>query len=139
MPINREDLHHSVDGLNAFSTAAITTNTTTNGITINRLDYLAIEYFVKLEAVAGTGVFNVVLQESDDGSSWADVDSSEVLGSASFNAASDILGTVKRIGTVSKKQYSRLTIVSTGVATGSSLAATAVLANPRYEPVADNS
>lgn len=138
MSINREDLHHSCNGVNAFSTAAITTNTTTTGITIDRGNYLAIEFFVKLEAVAGTGVFALSVQESDDGSSWSDVSSEETLGAASFDAATDTLGTVKRIGSVSKKQYNRLKIVSTGVATGSSLAAIAVIANPRYEPVADN-
>lgn len=136
--INREDLHHSCNGINALTTAAISTNTTTSGATVNRNDYLAIEYFVKLEAVVGTGVFALKVQESDDGSTWSDVSTEETLGAASFDAATDTVGAVKRIGSVSKKQYSRLQIVSTGVTTGSSFNAIAVLANPRDEPVADN-
>lgn len=136
--INREDLHHSCNGLNAFANAAISTNTTTSGATIDRGNYLAIEYFVKMTAVAGTGVFALKVQESDDGSTWSDVSTEETLGAASFDATVEVVNDVKRIGSVSKKRYSRLQIVSTGVATGSSFSGLAVLANPREEPVADN-
>lgn len=136
--LNREDVHHSCNGFNAFTTATISTNTTTSGETIDRADYLGIEYFVKLETVAGTGVFALKVQESDDGSSWSDVSTEETLGVASFDASTDSADDVKRIGTVSKKRYSRLQIVSTGVATGSAFNAMVVLTTPRDEPVADN-
>ena len=138
MTANRQDIHHSVQGANAFSAASIGTDTTTAGATVDKGDFLGLEFFVKVDAFTD-GDYAITVQESDDASAWSAPDSEVILGSGSILAAdSPSAGDVYRLGYVGKKRYARLSIVSTSTTTGATLSGIAVKANPRDEPVADS-
>lgn len=130
------DMHHDVEQEKALSITSISTNTTTNGDTIDMQGYKSIE-FVLLSGTIADGSYAVTVQEGDlaDGSDMANVASDLVLGSADFAAADD--NVAKRIGSLGKKRYQRITITSTSVTTGGTLSAIAVLGFPSSAPVAD--
>ena len=132
------DLHSNVNGLIALAAAAINSNTTTVGEIIDSLGFEALEFFVSMATITD-GVYALLLEEGDD-SGLADataVSADETLGVLTgFVAADD--DSVKRVGSIGKKRYQRLSIVSTGVTTGVSIAsATAVLGHPKIAPVAE--
>ena len=132
------DLHSNVNGLIALAAAAINSNTTTVGEIIDSLGFEALEFFVSMATITD-GVYALLLEEGDD-SGLADataVSADETLGVLTgFVAADD--DSVKRVGSIGKKRYQRLSVVSTGVTTGVSIAsALAVLGHPKTAPVAE--
>lgn len=133
------DLHNNVNGANALDAAAITTNTTTVGNIIDTAGYESLEYFVQSGTITD-GAYAFLLEEGDDPAlaDAAAVATGELLGDlVGFVAADD--NTVKRVGTVGKKRYQRLSIVSTGVTTGVDfMSAVAVQGHPHRAPVANN-
>lgn len=133
------DLHNNVNGANALDAAAISSNTTTVGNIIDTAGYESLEYFVQSGTITD-GAYAFLLEEGDDAAlaDAAAVATDELLGDlVGFVAADD--NTVKRVGTVGKKRYQRLSIVSTGVTTGVDfMSAIAVQGHPHRGPVANN-
>lgn len=131
------DLHNNVKGALALAVQDITTNTTTVGAIIDTLGFESLEYFITSGTITD-GAYALKLEEGDDSglSDAADVPAANVLGALTgFVAADD--DTVKRVGSVGKKRYQRLSIVSTGTTTGgTNFTATAALGNPHSQPVA---
>lgn len=123
------DLLHSLVSKVAKAAAAITTDTTTNGNVIDLQGFEACRFDFQ-SATITDGAYACSIQEGDesDGSDMADA--SDVLGAASFAAADD--STVKSLSYVGSKRYVRAKIVSTGVTTGGTLGATAVLGRQRH-------
>jgi hypothetical protein len=115
----------------AKAAAAISTNTTTNGLVIDLQGFDSCRFDIA-SATLTDGTYAVSIQEgtASDGSDMADAPASSVLGSVSFAAADD--NTVKSLSYVGSKRYARIKIVSTGVTTGGTLGATAVLARQRH-------
>lgn len=131
------DMHHHTTQLAALAIAAITTNTTTSGIIIPMAGYEALE-FLLLPGTITDGAYAISLEEGDDSglSDAATVSAAETLGDADLADTDD--DTAKRIGYIGKKDYVRLSIVSTGVTTGvDGLAAIALLGNAHHQPTAD--
>ena len=132
------DLHSNVNGLIALAAAAISTNTTTVGEIIDSLGFEALEFFVSMATITD-GVYALLLEEGDDAAlaDAAAVSADETLGVLTGFVLTDD-DSVKRVGSIGKKRYQRLSIVSTGTTTGVSIAsALAVLGHPKTAPVAE--
>ncbi len=134
------DMHNNVNGLNALDAAAITTNTTTVGNIIDMVGFESLEYFIQ-SGVLTDGDYAFLLEEGDASnlSDAAVVPTAEVLG----DLVGFILDTddnlVKRVGSIGKKRFQRLSIVSTGTTTGVAfMSAVAVQGDPKQAPVANN-
>ncbi len=132
------DLHHNLGFLVALNTAAITSNTTTNGVIIDTKGFDSLE-FVILTGTLTDGTYTPALIEGDD----------PALADGAAVAAGDLLGTVagatiaatddnkvKKLGYRGNKRFVRLTLVSTGATTGGTIGAVAVQGHPRSAPVA---
>ena len=133
------DLHNSVLQKVALSitAGAITSTTTTAGAIIDSLGFESLEFIVE----AGTltdGTYTVLLEDGDDSglSDAAAVDSELVLGTLPVFAFASDDDAAKRVGTITKKRYVRLSIVSTVVTTGGGLSSVAVLSNAHTRPTA---
>lgn len=132
-----KEMHNNVDDVVALTQQAINSNTTTAGAIIDTAGFESCEFIV----IAGTitdGAYALLLEEGDDPalSDAAAVPAAETLGALTgFVAADD--DTTKRVGSIGKKRYQRLSIVSTGVTTGvNMMGAIAVLGDPKHAPVA---
>ena len=129
------DLHNEATSRLGLTVAAITTNTTTSGAIIDTAHYESLEFYL----ISGTitdGTYTAQLWHGNDAAlaDAAQLTGEEVLGSAVFVAASD--NATARIGYVGKKRYVQLRVVSTGVTTGGTMGAVAVLGTPHHAPAA---
>lgn len=118
----------------ALNIQAITTSTTTAGNAINTLGFESIAFAVELGARTD-GTFTPLIQDSNDGVNYTDVVDQFLIGTeaeASINTAN----TIKKIGYNGKKQYVKVSLVSTGVSSGATASITAVLGNSYKNPVA---
>jgi len=131
------DLHNNIDDRVALNAAAISTNTTTVGNIIDTNGYESLEFLIQSGNITD-GAYALLLEEGDDSglSDAAAVAADEILGALTgFVAADD--NAVKRVGSIGKKRYQRLSIVSTGVTTGVNfMSAVAVLGHPKHAAVA---
>lgn len=132
------DLHSNVKQEVALNAAAITTDTTTVGNIIDSLDFESLEFIIQSGTITD-GAYALLLEEGDDSglSDAAAVPADETLGVLTgFVAADD--DAAKRVGSIGKKRYQRLSIVSTGTTTGANfMSAVAVLGNPKSAPTAE--
>lgn len=132
-----KELHNNIDDRMALNPAAITTDTTTAGIIIDTAGYESLEFLIIAKTITD-GAYALKLEEGDDSglSDAADVAAADVLGVLTgFVAADD--NTVKRVGSIGKKRYQRLSIVSTSTTTGVDImSAIALLGHPQHAPVA---
>lgn len=131
------DGHNNIDDLVALDSAAISTDTTTVGNIIDSVGFESLEFLVHAKTITD-GAYALLLEEGDASnlSDAAAVPAEETLGALTgFVAADD--DTVKRVGSIGKKRYQRLSIVSTGTTTGVDImGAIAVLGHPKHKPVA---
>jgi len=133
-----KDLHSNVKTLIALAVQNISSDTTTVGNIIDTLGFESLEYSIQSGTIAD-GAYALKLEDGDDSglSDAADVPAANILGVLTgFVAADD--DETKRVGSISKKRYQRLSIVSTGVTGGSTnWASQAVLGHPKTGPVAE--
>lgn len=127
------DLHNETVSRLGLAVAAISSNTTTSGAIIDTAHYESLEFYM----ISGTitdGTYTAQLWHGNDSglSDAVQLTGEEVLGSAVLVAASD--NATARIGYVGKKRYVQLRIVSTGVTTGGTMGAVAVLGTPHHAP-----
>lgn len=132
------DLHSNVKQVVALDSQDITTNTTTVGNIIDTVGFESLEYLIQSGTITD-GAYALKLEQGDDSglSDAADVPSDEILGVLTgFVAADD--DAAKRVGSIGKKRYQRLSIVSTGTSTGGTkFSSVAVLGHPQSAPVAE--
>jgi len=138
-----KDLHNHVLLANALSSTAIGSNTTTNGASIDTYPDISYESLeIEIRSTAYTdGTYTPNIQDSPDGVTFTNVDSSFLIpddGTAESGAVITANNQIKRLGYVGKEQFVRLQIVSTGVTTGATLIATAILSNPSNLPTPAN-
>lgn len=130
------DLHNNLKFINALNATNITSSTTTNSAWIDTAEYYGLEWAV-CSATITDGIYAFQLQESTlaDHSDASVVDADFVITDVNnrFIASDD--NVCKKVGYVGKKRYARLNIVSTGVTTGGTLSAVAILGFPRHAPV----
>ena len=130
------ELHSGVDDRVALDPQAITSDTTTIGNIIDVKGFESFEYLIHSREITD-GAYTLKVEDGDDSglSDAADVASELVLGALTgFIAADD--NAVKRVGVISKKQFQRLSLVSTGTTSGGdSFGAIVVLGHPKHAPV----
>lgn len=130
------DLHSNIDDLVALTSQTIATDTTTAGAIIDTKGFESIE-FIALSGTITDGAYALLLEEGDDSglSDVAAVTADETLGALTgFVAADD--DTTIRVGSIGKKRFQRLSLVSTSTTSGGVFAAIAVLGHPHTAPVA---
>jgi hypothetical protein len=125
------DLLNTLVSKMAKAAAAISSNTTTNGTVIDLQGFDSCRFDIH-SATLTDGAYACSVQEGTlaDGSDMADAAAAQVLGTAAFAATDD--NTVKSLSYVGSKRYARVKIVSTGVTTGGTLGAIAVLSRQRH-------
>lgn len=125
------DLLNTLVSKMAKAAAAISTNTTTNGTVIDLQGFESCRFDIH-SATLTDGSYACSIQEgtASDGSDMADAAAASVLGSATFAATDD--NAVKSLSYVGSKRYVRVKIVSTGVTTGGTLGALAILGRQRH-------
>ncbi len=129
------DLHNEATSRVGLNIAAIATNTTTSGAIIDTAQYESLEFYIQSATITdGTYVAQIFHGNASNLSDAAQLTGEEVLGSATFILTDD--NATRRIGYVGKKRYVQLRIVSTGVTTGGTLGAIAVLGTPLHGPAA---
>jgi len=104
---------------------------TVNGATVDLKDTTRAVFVLNTGAIVSSGDFSAKLQDSADGSAWADVDTDEVDtdAPATLEASS-----AYRLGYRGFKQYARIVLTKAG---GTSIAAGAVaVLDPLDKPVA---
>lgn len=130
------DSYHDSKGELGLAQQTISTDTDTNGATINKAGFKALLFVIYSQTLTD-GAYAIKVQESDNGSAWSDASSDFVLGfGLSFALADD--DTIKRIGYKGSKQYARIVVTSSATTTGGLFSAMAVLSSPDHSPVADD-
>jgi hypothetical protein len=128
------DMHNEIFAVIARNTAAISTNTTTAGVIIDTKGYEGLEFLIQSGARTD-GSYLPLIEESDDsGMAGAVAVADEDLLGLEVDATIAAANTVKRIGYVGHKRYVRLSLVSTGVTTGATLGAVAILSRGIMRP-----
>ena len=132
-----KDIHSNLKQLVGFESQAIASDTSTSGEIIDTQFYEAVEFLLLSKTITDGAYAAQIWQSDDSGMSGAvQVASPELLGDADFALADD--DTAKRIGSIGKKRYQQLRIVSTATSTGVDImSAIAVLGRPHHMPVAD--
>lgn len=131
------DLYSNVDDRMARNPVAITTNATTAGNIIDTRGYESLTYVVAMGTITD-GSYSLLMQEGDDSglSDVTTVPAEDTLGALTGFVATDD-NAVKRVGSIGKKRYQRLSIVSTGVTAGVNMcSAIAILGHPKTTPEA---
>lgn len=123
----------------AAATLAIAarTNGTVNGSSVDLHENLDASRSAMLIVVAGAltdGSHAITLQESDDGSSWSDVDDAELQGTEPTLASTDD-DTVSEVGYLGSKRYLRAVAVTSGATTGGTFGAVILRGFPRRQPI----
>ncbi|MEV8043562.1 hypothetical protein AB0P02_06875 [Streptomyces griseoluteus] len=117
---------------------ALRTNGTVNGTTVDLHENKDAARSAMLVVHTGTitdGSHAITLQESDNGSAWSTVGSTDLQGTAPTIAATDD-DAVFELGYVGAKRYLRAVVVTSGATTGGTLGATILRAFPRRTPIA---
>lgn len=132
------DLHSNIKQEVALDSQDITTNTTTVGNIIDTRGFESIEFVIQ-SGVITDGTYTLILEQGDDSglSDAAVVPTDEVLGVLTgFVAADD--NAAKRVGSIGKKRFQRLSILSAGTSTGATkMSSVAILGNPQSAPTAE--
>ena len=130
------DLHSNVDDRVAVETQAAAATTLIVGEIIDTLDYESLEYIVQVGTLT-TGTVSLIIEEGDDAAlaDAAAVSAENTLGALTGFAVTDD-NTTKRVGSIGKKRYQRLSLQPAGTVSIDFLGAIAVLGNPKTAPVA---
>jgi len=130
------DLHTTIDDRVALTSQTIATDTTTAGAIIDTAGFESLEYIVQSGTITD-GAYALLLEEGDDSglSDAAAVSADDTLGALTGFTATDDDATI-RVGSIGKKRYQRLSIVSTSTTSGGVFSGIAVLGTPHTGPVA---
>ena len=130
------DGHNNMDDRVAVVEQAIVADATVVGEIIDTLGFESLEYIVQVGTIT-TGALALVIEEGDDSglSDAAAVSADETLGALTgFVAADD--DSTKRVGSIGKKRYQRLTLEGTGTSVIDFVSAVAILGHPKHAAVA---
>lgn len=130
------DLHSNVDDRVAVVQQAVAADTLIVGAIIDTLDFESLEYVIQVGTIT-TGTVSFVLEEGDDSglSDAAAVSADETLGALTGLLVTDDDST-KRLGSIGKKRYQRLSLQPAGSAAINFIGASAILGHPKTAPVA---
>jgi len=130
------DLHNNIKTTTGLAPAAITTNTTTVGATVDRQGFESCEFAVQSGVVTdGSYAVQVFAGDAANMSDEAQAAAADLIGTEPTVISTEDAA-VEKVGYKGGKRYVRIKVVSTGVTTGALLAALAILGNARNAPVA---
>ena len=119
--------------IKALNIVTITANTTTAGNSIDTKGFGSLTFSVELGARTD-GSFLPLIQDSDDNVNF--VSASQSLIGTEAEALLNSANTCKTIGYIGKKRYVKLSLVSSGVSSGATATANAILSDADSNPVA---
>lgn len=123
------DIYSNIKTIQALAPAVQAA--TINGATIDTLGSKSLAFVVNTGAIAGSGVYALTLEESDNASDWTAVAADATQGTLPASMAAD---TVYRVGYLGFKRYARIVVTKTS---GTSIAAGAVaILDPLDKPAA---
>jgi hypothetical protein len=129
------DIHNNVGDVVGLNIQTIDSDTTTLGPIIDTLGFESIEFIPITGTITdGSFVFSILQSDLALMTDAAAVPAAEVLGAVTIVAANDNI--TDRIGSVGKKRYKRLQVVSTLTSSGGVMGAVAIQGNPHRTPVA---
>lgn len=130
------DMHTKINPSSGLNIQTIGSNTTTNGVIIDTQNFESVEWLIFSGTITDGTYVPVIEESADSGLSGATTVGTDFLlgtaANATFTATDD--NVVKRIGSVGKERYQRLSLTSTGVTTGATIGVIAVLGNARHQP-----
>lgn len=130
-------LHHKVKAVSAMDSNTINSATTTDGNAIDTLGYESLEYIVQTGTVTTAGTVSVLLEESDTSfTGETTVPAEENLGGANVVIVAADDDKVFRCGSIGKKRYQRIAIVTAGT-NNFIVAIVGVLGHPKNAAVAE--
>ena len=135
------DLHNNIAPKSAISPVSVSDNTAQVGQIIDRQGFNSVEYIINIGSVADADATFAVLLEEGDASNLSDavaVADKYLLGNkalAGFQFDSD--NTVRKLGYIGTKRYTRLTITPTNNSSAALFSAVAVLGHPAVAPTAN--
>ena len=134
-----KDLFHSIHPIPAIAPVSVADNTALVSSVIDRQGYESASFIILSGSLADAdATFTALLEESDNGSSFAAVADSDLLGTellAGFTFVDD--NETRKLGYVGAKRYLRLTITPANNASAALIAALAVLGHPNLAPTAN--
>lgn len=130
------DLHSNIDDRIAVVEQAVAADTLIVGEIIDTLGYESLEYIAQVGIIT-TGTMSLIIEEGDDSglSDAAVVSADNTLGALTGFIVTDD-DTTKRVGSIGKKRYQRLSFQPAGTAAIDFVSAIAILGNPKVAPVA---
>jgi len=132
------DLHSTVDDRIAFETQTINSDVTKNGEIIDTAGFESIEFILQSVDIPD-GTFTALLEEDDDAlmpvETTTVLSAEETLGVLTMFISGVDDNTTKRVGSIGKKRYQRLSLVSTGVSGNHIFTGIAILGHPHSSPV----
>ena len=123
MPTN-QDLDNRVRSLISLAPVSVTSDTTRNGTGIDCNEAVSVTFIFTAGGVTD-GTYTQHIEESDDNSSWTDVDSGRLTGSLTALSSGNL---IDQVGVHPTKRYVRAVSVSTSTTSGAhSVGATCIL------------
>lgn len=135
------DLHNNIAPKRAISPISVSDNTAQVGQIIDSQGFKSVEYIINIGSVADADATFTVLVEDGDAANLSDavaVADKYLLGTealASFQFDSD--NTVRKIGYIGTKRYTRMTITPANNASAALISAVAILGHPAVAPTAN--
>lgn len=124
----RTSIYKRSKAVAALASTAISANGATNGLSVDLLQAGAGDYrsvlFIAQSGTLTDGTYALSLEHSDNGSSWSAAGTA-TQGSATFVATED--NAIEELGYAGPKRYVRLVVTASGVTTGGTVSAIAVL------------
>jgi hypothetical protein len=129
------DLSSDIKTLNAISPVAISSNTTTNGLIIDRSGFESLTFILRASSYTD-GDYLPLVEEGDQAnlSDAAEVADVSLIGTEAGSILSE--EKVAKIGYNGYKRYIRISFVSSSTTTGATLDAIAILGHSRDNPLA---
>lgn len=129
------DLKNNISVENALNIQAITTNTTTAGVEVDTQGFESVTFVIETGSRTD-GTVTPLIQESDTSGSFSGSVADEDLIGTEAEAALSAAQSRSIIGYVGKKQFVKLSLVSTSVTSGLTAGASAILGAAKHNPVA---
>lgn len=133
----RDSLYDDTVARSALAIATRTANTPVNGLTIDK-NYQNNRFrsvmFIVQTGIITDGTTTFTMQDSDDASSWSNVNASYVQGTLPVvgSAHDDV---TYEIGYTGDKRYVRLVATQAGATAGATIGAVAIMSSARKTPV----
>lgn len=129
-----KDMFSSYRVVHILGAQNINTTTATSAVDLKGFQRVLLLVNIGSLSIGSGGSLTPVLQESDDGTTWADVDANHMLGNFTTISDTDHDQTTLYATYLGSKRYVRVNLVISGTCSGA-VSANAVLTDARHNPV----